>query len=131
MFGWLFRKKRAAAAEEVAEDADDDDAAGDADDAEVAAPPLTDELDLHHFLPREVGDLVEEYVHAAHAQGIRRVRIIHGKGIGALRRTVHAVLDRHPLVASYRLGDQASGTWGATMVELRDEPLSAEPGSSP
>jgi dsDNA-specific endonuclease/ATPase MutS2 len=94
----------------------DDDDDGDA----VTEVPLTDELDLHHFQPREVADLVTEYLRAAHAAGMRRVRVIHGKGTGALRRTVHAALDRHPLVAGYRLGDQASGTWGATLVDLRD-----------
>ena len=93
---------------------------GDEVDEVDAAPEITDELDLHTFLPREVGDVVEEYLHAAHAAGLRRVRLIHGKGIGALRRTVHAVLDRHPLVAGYRLGDERSGGWGATLVDLVD-----------
>jgi len=90
------------------------------EDEDITEPPLTDELDLHHFVPREVGDLVTEYVHAAHAAGMRRVKLIHGKGTGALRRTVHAALDRHPLVASYRMADDRSG-WGATVVELNDE----------
>jgi dsDNA-specific endonuclease/ATPase MutS2 len=90
----------------------------DGDDA-ITEPPLTDELDLHHFLPREVADLVTEYVHAAHAAGMRAVKLIHGKGTGALRHTVHAALDRHPLVARYRLADDRSG-WGATLVDLVD-----------
>jgi dsDNA-specific endonuclease/ATPase MutS2 len=112
---------------------DDDAGEDDAAVTEVTEVPLTDELDLHHFLPREVADLVTEYVHAAHAAGMRRVRIIHGKGTGALRRTVHAALERHPLVAGFRLGDQASGTWGATLVELRDDPVGpvSASGSSP
>jgi dsDNA-specific endonuclease/ATPase MutS2 len=44
------------------------------------------------------------------------VRIIHGKGTGTLRQIVHGVLDRHELVASYRLDE--TGNWGATVVEL-------------
>ena len=92
----------------------------DADD-DVATPPLGAELDLHTFLPRECADVVEEYVRAAHEAGMTTVRIVHGKGTGTLRRIVHAVLDRHPAVASYRLGDAASGGWGATIVELRAE----------
>ncbi len=79
---------------------------------------LTDELDLHTFVPSECSDLVEEYVRAAQEAGLTRVRIIHGKGTGTLRRTVHAVLDRHPAVASYALADAGSGGWGATLVEL-------------
>ena len=86
---------------------------------EPAAPDLTDELDLHTFLPKECADVVEEYLHAAQEQGMTTVRIIHGKGTGTLRRIVHGVLDRHPAVAGYALADASSGSWGATLVELR------------
>ena len=79
---------------------------------------LTDELDLHTFRPQECADVVEEYVRAAQAAGLARVRIIHGKGIGTLRRIVHGVLERHPAVARFALADAASGHWGATIVEL-------------
>jgi dsDNA-specific endonuclease/ATPase MutS2 len=97
-------------------DAGDDD---ERDNDELAAPPLTDELDLHTFQPRECADLVDEYLRAAQDAGMTAVRIIHGKGTGTLRRIVHSVLDRHPAVASYRLGDATGGSWGATLVELR------------
>jgi DNA-nicking Smr family endonuclease len=98
---------------------DDDDALGEDD---IAAPPLTDELDLHTFLPKECADVVEEYLHAAQDEGMTMVRVIHGKGTGALRRTVHSVLDKHPAVARYALADGASGSWGATLVELKPKP---------
>jgi DNA-nicking Smr family endonuclease len=75
-----------------------------------------DSIDLHTFLPAECGDFVEEFVRDAHERGLAVVRIIHGKGIGHLRRTVHAVLDRHPAVARYT---QADANWGATLVELK------------
>lgn len=105
------------------ESGDDGDDAGDDDDAatppEVTVVPIGDELDLHHFRPAEVADVVAEYLTEARAAGLRHVRVIHGKGRGVLRRTVHAVLDRHPAVASYRLGDETGGAWGATLVELR------------
>jgi len=100
---------------------DPDDEPG-ADDLTV--PPLGDELDLHTFRPRDCGDVVEEYVRAAQEAGMTRVRIIHGKGIGNLRRTVHAVLERHSAVASFTLADERSGSWGATVVELRPLPPS-------
>jgi dsDNA-specific endonuclease/ATPase MutS2 len=80
---------------------------------------LGDELDLHHFAPREVADLVAEYLDAARTEGLTVVRIIHGKGTGALRRTVHAVLARHAAVLSHRPGGDREGGWGATVVTLR------------
>ena len=79
---------------------------------------MEDQLDLHTFLPRECADVVEEYVRAAAEEGLTRVRIIHGKGTGTLRRVVHSVLEKHPNVASFALGDERSGSWGATLVEL-------------
>jgi dsDNA-specific endonuclease/ATPase MutS2 len=79
---------------------------------------LTDELDLHTFLPRECADVVEEYVRAAREAGLGVVRIIHGKGTGTLRRIVHGVLERHPAVRAYRLAGADRGSWGATIVEL-------------
>lgn len=92
----------------------------DDDGDEFATPALTEELDLHTFLPKECADVVEEYLHAAQAQGMHMVRIIHGKGTGTLRRIVHSVLDKHPAVARYALADGASGSWGATLVELKE-----------
>jgi len=81
------------------------------------AQELTDELDLHHFLPREVADVVTEYLHAARERGFPRVRIIHGKGTGTLRRIVEGVLANHPAVKQFQLAG-SSGGWGATAVEL-------------
>lgn len=77
------------------------------------------ELDLHNFSPREVGQLVREYIEVCHARGIQDLRVVHGKGKGALRRTVHSLLERHPLVEDYRLGGHGEGSWGATIVRLR------------
>ncbi len=79
---------------------------------------ITDQLDLHHFSPKEIKTLVQDYLEAAATRGFAMVRIIHGKGIGNLRRTVHALLDKSPLVDSYRLADETGGSWGATIVRL-------------
>lgn len=86
---------------------------------DVTAFQLTDELDLHTFQLRECADVVEEYVRAAREAGMTTVRIIHGKGKGTIRTITHAVLDKHPAVASYALGDERSGSWGATVVTLK------------
>jgi len=81
--------------------------------------PIDGTLDLHTFDPREVKELITDYLSACQERDILTVRIIHGKGTGALRRTVHAVLARLPEVASFRLGGEGAGEWGATIVSLR------------
>jgi len=83
--------------------------------------PVDGVLDLHTFRPSEVGDLVPEYLTACLAGGIFRVRIIHGKGTGVLRRTVEAVLKRVPSVASFEQAGPDEGGWGATIVHLRKD----------
>ena len=86
------------------------------------AVPIDGTLDLHTFHPREVKDLVPDYLEACREWGSLQVRIVHGKGTGQLRRTVHAVRDRLPEAASYRLGGMGEGSWGATLVFLKAEP---------
>jgi DNA-nicking Smr family endonuclease len=88
---------------------------------EDAVPhPITDELDLHTFQPREIGSLLPEYFAECTKRGIWRVRIIHGKGTGALRESVHTILRRLPQVVEFKLADATSGSWGATWVSLRN-----------
>jgi DNA-nicking Smr family endonuclease len=80
--------------------------------------PIDGVLDLHTFSPRDVKELVPDYLEACRAKGLLRVRVIHGKGRGHLRRSVHAILGRLDYVASFSLGGQGSGGWGATWVVL-------------
>ena len=82
--------------------------AADHDSAPVRIP-ITGELDLHTFSPREVSAVVTAYLEACLERRIFSVRIIHGKGTGTLRETVHALLRRSPLVAGFRLGDETRG----------------------
>lgn len=76
------------------------------------------ELDLHTFRPNEVGDLVPDYIELCLEKEIHRLRIIHGKGIGTLRETVHTILRKDTRVTKFQLADQNEGGWGATIVWL-------------
>ena len=81
--------------------------------------PITDRLDLHTFHPRDVASVVKEYLIEASALGLERVVLIHGKGKGVLRRTVHSVLEKHPHVAGFHLAGERGGQWGATVALLQ------------
>ena len=94
-----------------------------ADDDPVEVP-ITGELDLHTFRPNEIGSLLPEYFRECRIKGLLNVRVIHGKGSGSLREGVHRLLERLPEVESFGLGNETSGSWGATLVKLR--PLASE-----
>lgn len=80
--------------------------------------PINGTLDLHSFRPQDLGNLIPDYIDACLEKEIYQLRIIHGKGIGNIRRSVHALLDRNPKVTSYSLANDKS-SWGATLVELK------------
>jgi DNA-nicking Smr family endonuclease len=94
-------------------DADD----GLAEDAAVEIP-ITGELDLHAFAPRDVPSVVEEYLAACQERNIRALRIVHGKGKGVQRAVVHRVLRSSALVASFGDAPAERGGFGATLVTL-------------
>jgi DNA-nicking Smr family endonuclease len=81
--------------------------------------PIEDALDLHPFAPRDIPDVVADYLDAAHAAGFAEVRLVHGKGIGVQRARVQSVLRAHPLVARFADAPPERGGLGATLVWLR------------
>lgn len=88
-------------------------------DEESHVPPITGELDLHTFHPSEIGELLPEYFAECRKLGILSVRVIHGKGTGALREGVHSLLRKLPEVRDFQYpASIATGAWGATWVYL-------------
>ena len=79
--------------------------------------PIERELDLHPFAPRDIPSVVDEYVRAAYAQGLRELRLVHGRGKGIQRGIVQQVLERHPLVESF--SDDTDSHLGATYIQLK------------
>jgi len=87
---------------------------------DVVEHPVGPELDLHTFRPDEISSLIPEYLAECRKRGIRRVRIIHGKGSGCLRTGVHHLLTTLPEVQQWIWpADETSGSWGATWVVLK------------
>jgi DNA mismatch repair protein MutS2 len=62
---------------------------------------------------------VEKFVDRAFLAGLPRVRVVHGSGMGILRKALRQMLQQHPHVASVAEPPQNEGGGGATVVELR------------
>jgi DNA-nicking Smr family endonuclease len=85
----------------------------------VVELPITGELDLHAFAPRDIPSVVEEYLRACRERGLLSVRLVHGRGRGVQRAVVRRVLHGHPAVAAFADAPASAGGWGATIAELR------------
>jgi len=90
--------------------------------------PLESQLDLHTFRPQDLGDLLPAYLEACREKNILEVRVIHGKGIGNMKRSVEAILAKLDSVQSFAPASQLYGGLGATIVRLK--PLKASPAPS-
>ncbi|MGI8484882.1 MAG: endonuclease MutS2 [Thermomicrobiales bacterium] len=77
------------------------------------------EIDLRGLRAEEIPPLVERYVQDAYLMGMPFVRIIHGKGTGALRQAVREELRRSPVVARNEAAGSTEGGEGATLAHLR------------
>ena len=78
--------------------------------------PITRELDLHAFLPRDIPSVVVEYIDAAANAGFDVVRLVHGRGRGVQRGIVQQTLDRHARVVEF--WDDPQSHLGATIARL-------------
>jgi DNA-nicking Smr family endonuclease len=86
---------------------------------EAVELPISGELDLHSFAPRDVPSVVEEYVRACRERGVLTLRLVHGRGKGVQRAVVRRVLANLAGVAAFDDAPPGSGGWGATLVRLR------------
>jgi DNA-nicking Smr family endonuclease len=89
------------------------------EDEPTVEVPLTGELDLHAFAPRDIPSVVEEYVLACAGKGLPLLRLVHGRGRGVQRAVVRRVLAGMRQVESFEDAPALSGGWGATLVHLR------------
>jgi DNA-nicking Smr family endonuclease len=89
------------------------------DENDPVAIEINGILDLHPFSPKDLKTLIPDYLKECQKKGILEIKIIHGKGIGNIRRSVQALLARNSMVADYRQADLHSGSWGATIVRLK------------
>jgi DNA mismatch repair protein MutS2 len=82
-------------------------------------PEVNGELHLLGRTTDEARDMVEQYLDDAFMAGLASVRLVHGKGTGALRKAVRDLLSAHPLVESFREGAPGEGGSGATVAALK------------
>ena len=84
----------------------------------MSQPPA--EVHLRRLRVEEALDKLERYLNDAYLAGLPTVRVIHGKGTGALRQAVREELRGHPLVKSFRAAELHEGGAGVTIVELAE-----------
>ncbi len=76
------------------------------------------ELDLRGLTVDDMLVELDRYLDTAYLAGLPFVRIIHGKGTGALRQAVREQLRGHPLVGEFRAGEATEGGEGVTVAKL-------------
>jgi DNA-nicking Smr family endonuclease len=87
--------------------------------AEAVEIRLQDSIDLHHFQPKDISSVVEEYLAQCRQANLLEVRLIHGKGVGVQRNIIRSLFSKHPAVLSFQDAPAEAGSWGATVVVLR------------
>lgn len=89
---------------------------------EASLEPVERELDLRGCRAEEALERLDAFLDRARLQNLHQVRIVHGKGTGALKREVERHLRTHPLIVSFRMGELGEGSWGVTVANLGSSP---------
>jgi DNA-nicking Smr family endonuclease len=84
---------------------------------EIIKIELEDELDLHHFSPKDAKDVLLEFIEIAAEKGKKQIRIVHGKGISTLKTMVRKELGQNSRILSCH---DDGANWGATVAILKD-----------
>ena len=85
-----------------------------------AVPDVSMTFDMRGWRAHEVADRLDRYLNDAYLAGLHEVRLIHGKGSGALRQVVRDLLQSHPLVSSFSHGGRDGGD-GVTIAKLANQ----------
>jgi dsDNA-specific endonuclease/ATPase MutS2 len=80
---------------------------------------VTDELDLHGTNPGIIPEMIDEFVSNAILLGLKRLRIVHGKGRSKLKYITRKTLAANKFVQAYGDAPPDNGGWGATIVVLK------------
>ena len=91
----------------------------------IATPPMPEAPEEVEVRGRRIEEglvAVESFIDDASRAGRERVRIIHGRGTGAMRQAVRGLLDDHPLVVKYEGGGSREGGEGVTIAYLAGAP---------
>lgn len=80
---------------------------------------VSPEINLVGKYPDEAIAELEKYLDDAYLAQLEKVRVIHGRGTGALRKAVHDYLKRCRNVKSFRVGEFGEGDHGVTIVEFK------------
>lgn len=78
------------------------------------------EIHLRYLPVEEAIYRLEKYLDSAFVNKIGTIRIVHGKGSGAVSRAVWDLLGSHPLVKDFRFADHGEGDYGVTIAEMEE-----------
>ncbi|MDD5361161.1 MAG: endonuclease MutS2 [Ignavibacteria bacterium] len=77
-------------------------------------------LDIRGKYSNEIEELLENFIYEGQINSMNELTVVHGKGSGTLRKTVHDIIKKNKIVKSFRLGNWNEGDTGVTIIELKN-----------